>query len=164
MRIHATIHKNNDQKQHVPALTRIRSGYFLTSLCLALCVAPLIFVACGKKRAPVPPREKPPASVKDLKETIQGERLTLTWTAPSLKRLAGFYVYRSRTSVKEPVCKECPILFTRIATISLDTIDDTSRFSHSETLETGYHYIYKVAAYSVAGLVSNDSNRVTFTF
>jgi hypothetical protein len=133
-------------------------------LLLALCVIPFLFPACGKKRAPVPPRERPPAAIKDLKEAVQGDQLTLTWTAPSLKKLAGFYVYRSKKPVNEPECKDCPVLFTRVASILLETVEDTSLFSYTETIEAGYHYIYKVTAYSVAGLVSNDSNYVEFTF
>ena len=139
--------------------SQVYAGFFLIILSMIF-----VLSACGKKGAPVPPREKPPAAINDLKEKIQADQLTLTWTAPSLKKLAGFYVYRSKISAKLPDCKGCPVLFTRIASISLETVEDTSLFSYSETLEAGYNYIYKVTAYSTAGLVSNDSNTVEFTY
>jgi hypothetical protein len=156
--------KLNNQRRHEGNSSRIGSWYVYTGLFLALWSITFFIIACGKKGGPVPPREKPPPAVKNLKETIQGDQLTLTWTARSLKKLAGFYVYRSKTSVKEPECKGCPVLFTRIADMSLETIADTSLFSYTDTLEIGYRYIYKVTAYSIAGLISNDSNFVEFTY
>jgi len=164
MKYQITKRKYNNQRRHEGSSYRMGGWYVYSGLFLALCSITFFLLACGKKGSPIPPREKPPAAIKDLKEKIQGDELTLTWTVPSLNRLSGFYVYRSKKSIKEPECRSCPILFTRIADISLETLDDKELFSYSETIEKGYHYIYKVTAYSVVGLVSNDSNTIEFTF
>ncbi|MBW1696914.1 MAG: hypothetical protein JRH18_07695 [Deltaproteobacteria bacterium] len=129
-------------------------------------MAPVFFLlSCGKKAPPMPPREKPPAAIKDLSAQVQEDQLVLSWTVPSLKRTGGFYVYRSKLPISEPECKKCPVLFTRVADISITGLPaEEKAFTYNETLRKGYRYIYKVTVYSEAGLVSSDSNYVKFVY
>ena len=77
--------------------------------------------------------------------------------------MSGFYVYRSKTAVSEPECKDCPVLFTRLTDIPITgRVGEEKTFSYTEILEKGYRYIYKVTVYSKFGLVSSDSNYVEF--
>jgi hypothetical protein len=132
----------------------------------ALLIVLMCFViSCGKKAPPVPPRHAPPPAVTDLAKQIEKDRLILTWTVPkgnrkAISSLAGFFIYRSKKADSAPECKDCPVLFTRIADVP---IRKKGVMTYSETLEEGFRYIYKVIARSKAGLTSGDSNYVEFT-
>jgi hypothetical protein len=141
-----------------------RCRYFFLLLLLSTFILPTgVLISCGKKGPPVPPREKPLPAIADLKEQIQDSQLTLTWTVPTVKRVFGFYVYRSKTAVSEPECKDCPVLFTRVTDIPItQSVEEEKTFTYTETLEKGYRYIYKVTVYTETGLVSSDSNYVKF--
>ncbi|MDL1968578.1 MAG: hypothetical protein LWW97_08560, partial [Deltaproteobacteria bacterium] len=88
--------------------------------CRCIIVQILIIVAfsiflsgCGKKTSPIPPRQKEPPVVDDLSYSLDGNNFKLTWTIPEVKRkvksgLGGFYVFRSKKSVSESDCKNCP--------------------------------------------------------
>jgi hypothetical protein len=141
-----------------------RCPYFLLVLLFIFVLPTCFLISCGKKGPPLPPREKPLPAITDLKEEIQNGQLTLTWTVSTVKRASGFYVYRSKTGVSEPECKDCPVLFTRLADIPITRgVGEEKTFMYTETVEKGYRYIYKVTVYSQAGLVSSDSNYVEFT-
>ncbi len=126
-------------------------------------------LSCGKKGPPVPPRAVPPPAVPMLSMELEGDELTLIWTAPEgsrrvLSDLGGFFIYRSKQSVSAPECKDCPILFTRIGIVPYEgQSPGTETITFSETLEKGFRYIYKVTVYSKSGLISGDSNLVSFT-
>lgn len=126
-------------------------------------------LSCGKKGPPVPPRAVPPPAVPMLSMELEGDDLTLIWTAPEgskrvVSDLGGFFIYRSKQSVSAPECKDCPILFTRIGTVPYEgQAPGTETITFSETLEKGIRYIYKVTVYSKSGLISGDSNLVSFT-
>jgi len=100
---------------------------------------------------------------------LEGDDLTLIWTAPEgsrrvLSDLGGFLIYRSKQSLSAPECKDCPILFTRIATVPYTgETPGTEKITFSDTLEKGFRYIYKVTVFSKSGLTSGDSNSVSFT-
>jgi predicted small lipoprotein YifL len=140
---------------------------FLLSLVLTSFV--LIIIGCGKKGPPITPKYKVPSSTTDLRGEIQGETLTLTWTVPKKSSgLTGFIVYRSKTSVSEPECETCPVLYERVMDVPILEKDlehmDSRIMSHSEVLESGYRYIYKVNPYMEGGLIGKDSNYFVFTF
>ena len=131
-----------------------------------------IITGCGVKGPPVPPRQVVPPAVNDLIKSIDGNTLRLTWTIPGEEEMfmsgdAGFIVYSSKTLLSEPYCKDCPVLFTRVADIPIEMKDlekkDKGIIKYNETLEKGYRYIYKVNTY-INGAVSIDSNRVGFVF
>ena len=130
----------------------------------------LLFLSasCGKKGAPVPPRELPPPPVGDLSMELSDDLLTLTWTLPKGKKkvvagYSGFIVYRSQKALTDKECKGCPILFSRVADIPIAGEIPGESMTYSETLEKGFRYIYKVTLYTKAGLFSGDSNMVEFT-
>lgn len=134
---------------------------------LILLAAGFLMVSCGKKAPPRPPgREEAPAAVGHLSKTISGDTLRLTWgpIASKGEDVAGFYVYRSKMRLTDSDCRTCPVLFKRVAVIPYrgqGSSDATLRpFEYRETLESGYRYIYKVAAYSQSGSTGKDSKTV----
>ncbi len=146
--------------------------------CRSIIVQILIIVAfsiflsgCGKKAPPKPPRQEEPPVVNDLSYSLDGDNLKLTWTIPEVKGnvksgLGGFYVFRSKKSVSESDCKDCPKIFKRVADISLEHMGNSGKDSikYAEALEKGYRYIYKVVIYTKHGVTGKDSNMVDFTY
>jgi hypothetical protein len=146
--------------------------------CRSIIVQILIIVAfsiflsgCGKKAPPKPPRQEKPPVVDDLSYSLDGDKLKLTWTIPEVKRkvksgLGGFYVFRSKKSVLESDCKNCPKIFKRVADISLEHMRNSGKDSikYAEALEKGRRYIYKVVIYTKHGVMGKDSNIVNFTY
>ena len=148
--------------------------------CRSIIVQILIIVAfsiflsgCGRKAPPKPPKQEEPPAVNDLSSSIDGNKLKLTWTIPEVKTkvksgLDGFYVFRSKKSVSESDCKNCPVVFKQVSDISLEDSSknlgkDRSMF-YTEALEKGYRYIYKVVVYTNNGVTGKDSNLVDFIY
>ena len=146
--------------------------------CRSIIVQILIIVAfsiflsgCGKKASPKPPRQEEPPVVHNLSYSLDKDRLNLTWTIPEVKKkvksnLGGFYVVRSKKSVSESDCKNCPKIFKRVADISLENMGNSGKDSikYAEVIEKGYRYIYKVVVYTTHGVTGKDSNMVDFTY
>ena len=146
--------------------------------CRSIIIQILIIVAfsiflsgCGKKAPPKPPRQEEPPVVNDLSYSLDGDRLNLTWTIPEVKGnvksgLGGFYVFRSKKSVSESDCKNCPKIFKRVADISPEDVGNSGkdRIKYAEALEKGYRYIYKVVVYTTNGVMGEDSNIVDSTY
>ena len=139
---------------------------------LALIGFVFIITGCGVKGPPVPPRQVVPPAVNDLIKSIDGNTLRLTWAIPGEKEIftsgdAGFIVSCSKTLLSEPYCKDCPVRFTRVADIPIETEDlekkEEGIIKYSEILEKGYRYIFKVNTY-LKDATSSDSNRVIFVF
>jgi len=139
---------------------------------ILIIVAFSIFLSgCGKKAPPKPPRQEKPPVIDDLSYSLDGDNLKLTWTIPEVKQkvksgLGGFYVFRSKKSVSESDCKNCPKIFKRVADISLEVMRNSGKDSikYAEVLEKGYRYIYKVVIYTKNGVTGDDSNMVDFTY
>lgn len=123
---------------------------------------------CGKKAPPVYPRQEPPLPVTDLSKSIDSDKLKLIWTAGKRKNVkskpVGFIVYRSKNMLLDSDCKNCPVVFTRVADISVQMKDLKKTLTYEETLEKGYRYVYKVNAYFANRVVSGDSNLLSFTY
>lgn len=146
--------------------------------CRSIIVQILIIVAfsiflsgCGKKAPPKPPRYEEPPVVDDLSYSLDEDRLKLTWAVPKVKEkvksgLGGFYVFRSKKSVSESDCKNCPKIFKRVADISLEDMGNSGKDSikYAEALEKGYRYIYKVTGCADNGVTGRDSNMVDFIY
>lgn len=82
----------------------------------------LLVLGCGKKAPPVPPHQAKPPTINDLRASIDGGTLKLTWAIPREKgtimpSLSGFIVYRSKMLHSGPNCKNSPVLFKRVADI-----------------------------------------------
>ena len=129
---------------------------------------------CGKKGPPVPPRQKPIPPVSDLKYSIDGNILILTWTIPKEKEnlktvFNGFIVYRYKRPISDSPCKNCPKLFQQVADIPTEITIDASgnedkNIEYREEIEKGFVYTYKVVLYTKNGVSSADSNYVDFNY
>ena len=126
-----------------------------------------------KKEPPVAPRWQPPAPVNDLSHSIKGDHVILTWTIPKktnrhVSPLIGFKVFRSKVSISEADCKNCPITFIETGNISAELKRDQEKkqepIAFSQALEPGYRYTLMVRGYSDNGMVSKDSNYIHFIF
>jgi len=143
----------------------------LVSILIALFI---LLPGCGKKGPPVPPRQKPIPSVSDLKYSIDGSILTLTWTIPKEKEnlktaFNGFIVYRYKRPISDSPCKNCPKLFQQVADIPTEnTIDapgyEDKNIEYREEIQKGFVYTYKVVLYTKNGVSSADSNHVDFNY
>ncbi len=127
---------------------------------------------CGKKAPPMPPGRSQPPTVDDLGARVDGDTLKLTWTVPREKGkvrsgVSGFMVYRSKMSPSGSDCKDCPLLFKRVAQMPVEAKGPGNlkkdSMTYYETLEKGYRYIYKVTSYS-KGATGNDSNYVELIY
>ena len=148
---------------------------FNTHLILQLSILSIfvLFVSgCGKKAPPVPPRQKKSHAVNDLRANIDGGTLKLTWAIPREKgeimpRLSDFIVYRSKMLHSDSDCKNCPVLFKRVADIPIEAKGSEymkkGNSTYTETLKKGYRYIYKVIVYR-KGVTSSDSNYVDLIY
>jgi len=143
----------------------------LVSILIALFI---LLPGCGKKGPPVPPRQKPIPSVSDLKYSIDGNILTLTWTIPKEKEnlktaFNGFIVYRYKRPISDSPCKNCPKIFQQVADIPTEnTIDapgyEDKNIEYRKEIEKGFVYTYKVVLYTKNGVSSADSNYVDFNY
>jgi len=146
----------------------------LKNLIPAAIILVFLFPGCGKKGPPVPPRYKPVPAVSDLKYSINGNILTLTWTIPKEKEkeksaFSGFIVYRSKRPISDSDCKNCPKLFQKVSDIPADIrIDgpgyENNNIEYCEEIERGFVYTYKVVLYTKSGAQSRDSNNINFNF
>ena len=139
---------------------------------ILIIVAFSVFLSgCGKKAPPKPPGQEEPPVVDDLSYSLDGDRLKLTWTTPEVNRkvnsgLGGFYVFRSKKLVSASDCKNCPVIFKRVADIFSQDTESSGRDSikYAESLEKGYRYIYKVVVYTNNGRTGKDSNIIDFIY
>ena len=127
----------------------------------------LIFCGCGKKGPPVPPRREKPPAIEDLSYRLDGSSLELSWSAPEKDNnrqpdLIGFRVYVSKVPLSETECENCPLKFKAIADMPILKKAKQKQLLYSETLESGYQYVYMVRGYSDDGLMSKDSNYIDF--
>ena len=123
------------------------------------------YFGCGVKGPPVPPRQPPLPVVADLAYQVAGQMVTLTWSLQG--SLSGkqaqqtvFGLYRSMTALDEPVCDGCPLVFEKVTTVPY-VHADADRFATDVSLDTGYHYVFKVRLETDRG-VGPDSNPVQF--
>ena len=139
----------------------------LVSILIALFI---LLPGCGKKAPPVPPRQKPVPSVSDLKYSIDGSILTLTWTIPKEKEgdktaFDGFIVYRYKSPITNSPCKNCPKLFHKVADITFNAFgNEVKNIKYRDEVEKGFAYTYKVILYTKNGVSGADSNYVDFNY
>ncbi|NNK86090.1 MAG: hypothetical protein HKO91_11130 [Desulfobacterales bacterium] len=130
----------------------------------------LLLPGCGKKGPPVPPRQSPVPSVSDLKYSIDGSILTLTWTIPKEKEgkkaaFDGFILYRYKSPITNSPCKNCPKLFHQVADIKINNFGNgIKNMKHRDEVEKGFAYTYKVILYTKNGVSGADSNYVNFNY
>jgi hypothetical protein len=145
---------------------------WMAALVLVLAGSSLLWIGCGKKGPPRPPRQPLPLAVKDLDYVVHINIVKLSWTVPGKEESrnaappAAVKVFRSRMSAEDASCENCPIRFAVSADIPVyKQRSDKSkpiRMSYSEFVETGYHYVYKVTVFDENGIGGKDSNIVRF--
>ena len=145
---------------------------WMLALLLLLVGSSLVWIGCGKKGPPRPPKRPLPAAVKDLEYKVRNDIVELNWTVPgkeenlSVAPPAAVKVFRSRLSAEEAGCENCPIRFAVSADIPIHRKRSEKskpiRMSYSEFVEAGYRYIYKVIVFDEYGIAGKDSNIVKF--
>lgn len=127
---------------------------------------------CGNKALPEPPSGNRPPRVVDLGYSIDENTIKLSWTVPKTSDTAkspvtGFLIYRSKQSSVDADCANCPIYFLKIGdALVRGGVSENPEPSvvFTQTIETGYRYIYKVKAYDDDGVAGKDSNLIDFTY
>ena len=154
-----------------------KSGYLYRTwlLCLFVTVGGLSFVwlGCGKKGPPRPPKRPLPPAVEDLRYAVQGDMVELSWTHPAAaednaSRPASIKVFRAVLSGEEIKCENCPVRYEAVAEIPIHTKGTSKEgprtLRYSEKIDPGYRYIYKVIVFDKYGIGSKNSNVVQFNY
>ena len=140
--------------------------------CATLIISASMLSGCGRKAPPKPPRESRPPQVIDLGYSISEDSIKLSWTIPKTSdkdesSATGFLIYRSKQSVSEADCENCPITFIKIEDVPFRggvSGRPESSVVFAQTIEPGYRYIYKIKAYDDDGVAGKDSNLIDFTY
>ena len=119
-----------------------------------------------------PPRKSSPSQVIDLGYSISEDSVKLSWTIPKTSdkdesSATGFLIYRSKQSVSEADCENCPITFIKIEDVPVRggvSGRPESSVVFAQTIEPGYRYIYKIKSYDDDGMAGKDSNLIDFTY
>ena len=148
-----------------------RAGiFFQLFLCVAASAALVFIVACGKKADPLPPVQYELPVVDDLSARQEGPKLVLNWSLPDWDppagvSLKGFYVYRAKADLKS-ACEGCPVRYQRVDQVAIGDFAEVfgTDLKYRQTLDRGYHYRYKVSAFTYSGREGKDSNIVRINF
>jgi predicted small lipoprotein YifL len=130
----------------------------------------VIMGGCGKKGPPEPPTGSRPPRIKDLGYGLSQNTVKLSWTIPQLDEKAqlpitGFLIYRAQQPLSQTECPNCPIMFKSIGDVpARGAGPGQPPITFTETIESGYRYIYKVHGYSDDGIRSRSSNFIEFAF
>ena len=141
-------------------------------VCATLIISASMLSGCGRKAPPKPPRASRPPQVVDLGYSISEDSIKLSWTIPKASdndesSATGFLIYRSKQSVSEADCANCPITFIKIENVPVRAVVSgrpESSVVFAQTIEPGYRYIYKIKAYDDNGVAGKDSNLIDFTY
>ena len=142
----------------------------MKSLIPAIIILVFLLPGCGRKGPPVPSSQKPVPAVSDLKYSIDGDILTMTWTIPKeIEKVTtvsdGFIVYRYKRPISDSPCKNCPKLFQKVSDIPINAPGyEKKNIEYREEIEKGFVYTYKVVLYTKSGAQSRDSNYINFNF
>ncbi len=140
-------------------------------LLLALGAMSFLWLGCGKKGPPRPPKRPLPPAVQDLRHSVQGNVVELTWTLPNYAASdtappATVKVLRAVQSAEELDCDTCPLRFSAVAESRIDVAASEKTapqtLSFKEIVAPGYRYVYKVIVFDQYGVAGKASNRVDF--
>ena len=142
----------------------------MSQRCAAILVS--VFLAgmlfgCGRKLPPSPPQQYMPPVVADLAFRLEENRVTLSWTVPQpldkdQPAPAGFRIFRARQLSSEADCSSCKLDFRQTGDVTSKGKKPGSPLHFSETLLSGYKYVYKVVAYDAKGFDGKDSKSIEF--
>lgn len=140
--------------------------------CLLLAAVGIFFMTgCGKKSPPLPPVDYELPVIDDLSFRWENEgQLVLSWPQPDWDgppgvALAGFKVYRAKVRLEE-ACEGCPVRYQLAGEVALEELAVVigGDLEYRESLEKGWHYRYKVSAYTRTGREGPDSNSVRLDY
>ena len=143
----------------------------IATFLLLLALQGFLWIGCGQKGPPRPPRPQMPTAVHDLAFSVHDGLVELTWTvADSGGRDTSppetVKVFRARLSDEEAGCEKCPLRYSVSGEIPVQKKQSEKsrpiRMRYAEFIEPGYHYVFKVIVYDAAGSGSQDSNIVQF--
>lgn len=142
---------------------RINAAAALAVVAMALALV----AGCGRKAPPVAPRQTPLAGVTGLKGELNQSTVRLTWHhSPDNERAAGYVVLRAQSSLSEPECPECPVVYQKVDTIpmsrSLRKKRHVMEFYHD--VAEGFRYRFNVRPYQSSGGQGPDSNPVVIIY
>jgi hypothetical protein len=158
----------NLSRQKPDACAR-RNGRWRQPLFVVLLLVCCLILACGRKAPPRAPEDDPAPAVETLGNQLEGDRLTLTvsrteQTALQQAGYSGFTVFKSIRKISETACRNCPIMFERVAVVSFDrmhrTVPGERIIAYTEKLEKGYRYHYKVNVNLPDGGTGKDSKPI----
>lgn len=118
----------------------------------------MILVGCGKKAPPIPPGRLPSIVPVELKATLEGNEVYLTWRHITNEAQGRYDVLRSLVNADKPACADCPIIFQKVGRVSVDAA--TQVVEYKERVSPGYIYSYKVRSIGGAGDKGPASNVV----
>ncbi len=142
-------------------------------LIIGLCAG--MFPACGVKKVPLPPGYKMPPPIESLDYRILDGTVILSWRLPDnvekkrkYSRAAYYRLFRSTTASSRPKCDTCPVVFKKIAEVSVTTKEYVWKkdepVTYREPLKPGFRYMYRVAACSADDDQGQLSNIVEFVY
>jgi len=155
-------------------LDRSNSGW--NNLLLGFLALMLAITGCGIKAPPVVPHASIPQPVSDLAAFSRRGMIALQWSIPKkdadgmkLTNLGGFYVWRQFIPAGEIGCATCPADFRPLVDIDYQAPQNALRGSDRMTywdyqLGQDGKYTYKVTAYTVHGVHSEQSNATAVTW
>ncbi len=126
----------------------------------------LLVAACGVKAPPLPPDYTPPPAATDLGYALEANgSVVLSWSLSGKERakgtkVQGARVYRSKDSLENPACEDCPRIFSLVKDLPLEQ----DNMFYREPLQKGFRYYYKIVIYDEGDLDSEDSNVVSFEY
>ncbi|MFC1524258.1 hypothetical protein ACFL6N_05655 [Thermodesulfobacteriota bacterium] len=142
-----------------------------SSFCI--CILPLaVFLlfnlsSCGRKTLPVPPQSVLPEPIDDLRFSLDTRGAILSWSPPKknatgqkLTSIKQYEIFRAESSADSD-CQECPGTYSRLAIVTQQATSRRIEFIDTD-LKPGHHYFYTVKTDGGWGLLSPDSNPVSF--
>lgn len=137
--------------------------YACALICGLLALTIVALSGCGKKAPPVAPRRIPLIGVSDLQGSLSLGRVELSWHHPPENvRAQGYLVLRAQSSLSQPDCPDCPLVFQKVDTISISRSLRKQRhaMAFSQDVAQGFRYTYNVRPYQSSGSQGPDSNLV----
>ncbi len=149
----------------------MRSSGLVGSLVL---VGVLLFGGgCGYKNRPVPPQNILPKAIEDLRYSVEGDGVTLTWSYPvetvtgkDLSDVLSFELFKAEVPLAD-FCSGCPIPFDDpVELLGGASGGETRRKAEHKSgmMRSGHKYFFKVRSRTSWWVSSNDSNIVTFVY
>jgi hypothetical protein len=139
----------------------------------AIAIAMLFAVGCGKKAMPIPPNRIAPAAVSNFKGELKEGRVLLAWSLPGKSDdtsgvmqsvpVVEVRVYRSKLSLAEGGCKNCPPQFEAIAKLA-PASGGTRAMRYNDAVERGFRYTYKIVLVGENDVMSPDSDLLDVTY